>query len=136
VEINHELSATILDKIQSYPENFNMGVWTSSYNEVGRQFYDGPVPGTAEAEVNCETTFCIAGWAQLLTRGRVTSSEARSTAIPALGITTEVADDLFYCEDDEAIEALELMSKPGTTNEDVAAYFYERDRNRLSAYDD
>lgn len=52
-----EVAAAILDKIEQYPENFDMDSWATLPNAVLEPC----------GELPCGTTMCIAGWAAHLT---------------------------------------------------------------------
>jgi len=121
--INHEHAAEVLDKIQSYPENFYMGSWYTPYEDsssiidksYGGLAYIGPDPSKTE----CGTTFCVAGWSEMITKGRVQLDGILVNAEANFGIPHDVGLALFYNTRTRAIRALEVMAKPESTLEDV-----------------
>ena len=104
-----EMRKRVLKEIEKDPGGFDMSSWESGWRTGCGQ---------------CGTTRCIAGWAQYLERGAVYENglgrdvpSVWSDAIGLLGLTFaeytgEVAgdDDLFYMDDDQALERLRELA--------------------------
>lgn len=104
---NAELAGRILDAIESNPDAFDMDQWHS-----------GPTL-SPEAEPECGTTLCVAGWAAHLSGWTLDGSNASKgdewakvsrVACDALGLTVEAGADLFYAGEDYALNTLREMA--------------------------
>lgn len=111
--INHELAATVLQKIKKYPQNFEMSYWFGSGDIL--RLDDADVMETFE-EGKCGTTLCVAGWVDQLTTGKVRVRDIEERARVALGLNS---GDLFFTSNETAIAALSLMAEEGSTEQQV-----------------
>lgn len=116
-----ELAQAILRQVTEYPENFSMwtwidlaGVWPKSEEAARAIEEQAKLEGTP-----CGTTMCIAGYAQLFTKGYVMDDTVTADAARALGIANPdlPGDDdsfLFYVSDERALAGLEYLAQGGT----------------------
>ena len=115
-----ELRKLVYKQASNHPGTFAMGWWEVHYTADGKTTW----PNTPREEV-CNTTRCIAGWAQFLARGKVSEHNVEYDAIRLLGISRAEwrmtggtceehagADvtGLFYATDTEALEALRKLA--------------------------
>lgn len=92
--MNVELLRKIAAVIQEKPREFDMNGWHQSAHQYGMALCDLP----KDEQVSCDTTHCIAGWAQVLAPDRDCQVRASLDARRLLDLTPEQADRLFYVE--------------------------------------
>lgn len=100
-EVGAKTAQAILDIVRLHPENHDQRDWV--------------VENRVQANGMCNTTLCVAGWAQWLHEGNVCDAESGTrdvehAAAEYLDISFEDADYLFYhCTDAGAVAALEYL---------------------------
>lgn len=98
--MNVELLRNIAAVIQEKPAEFNMNSWhhaeDPNYDYYGIALCDLP----KDKQISCDTTHCIAGWAQVLSPDRDCKVRASVDAKRLLQLDDEQADRLFYVEKD------------------------------------
>lgn len=127
---NIDLLTQVRDLITAQPEKLDMDRWAVVQpDEV--EFTDGTT-----AKVSCGTTACIAGWAVQLSGHKllvhqygkhsdgsflINSSVAKNGRVvdieqygkKLLGLTTEEADELFFCGNSQAPKLLDTLIAGG-----------------------
>lgn len=97
-----ELRRLVHKQVRTHPDTFDMEDWEFTLYPLVRFPWD-----------TCRTTRCIAGWAQYLARGRVSSGTVVEDAVRLLGITKaewegrEGDEELFW--DDNGPRILERL---------------------------
>lgn len=136
---NAQMARKILDMIEKYPENFDMGTWISNIDsDIDRTFgikYDGYtgytgltrtlqiVESDGKDTLNiCDTTLCVSGWAlaldgwQFNRYGTPTKDGQQfdswvKTGMKILDITLYDAEVLFGTSDTRAVLALTQLAE-------------------------
>lgn len=108
------LAGRILNKIETHPENFDMGSWYSTASPSAPLLLP-------EVDPECGTTLCAAGWAAhlggytLIVDGGAYLDPAHVLSVPVaaralLGLTDEQANDLFYASATGAVGKLRQLA--------------------------
>lgn len=102
--MNVKLLKQIAEVIIEKPRQFNMHYWHRNEKVRAKNIdfgvdkdYEALCDLPAEKQISCDTTHCIAGWAQALSPNRKCKSPAEKDARRLLEITPSMAKRLFFC---------------------------------------
>lgn len=100
IKLLREIAKVIIEK----PRQFNMNYWHKNEKERVRAMNAGEYKSFGalcdlpqEKQIACDTTHCIAGWAQALSPDRKCKVKADKDAKRLLGLTPTQAKRLFFC---------------------------------------
>ena|ERR1700728_4187244 len=101
VKLLRKIAKVIIEK----PRQFDMSRW--HHNKKAREHdwsrgvyesYTALCDLPQEKQISCDTTHCIAGWAQAISPDRKCKTPAEKDAKRLLQITPSMANRLFYCD--------------------------------------
>jgi hypothetical protein len=96
-----EVRAIVLQQIEEHPDNFSMDGWAENNDHWAMEGYSTiriDAVKALDGDTMCETTLCIAGYAQLIVRGKITKNVAND-AQHLLGLEN---DSLFFMTNEDA----------------------------------
>lgn len=103
--MNVRLLRKIAKVIQEKPRQFNMTYWHRNENVAMERIrawdfksFESLCDIPADKQISCDTTHCIAGWAQVLAPNRKCSIPASEDAQRLLGLTEQQASRLFFAD--------------------------------------